>query len=638
MQYIIKNKINIKKIYIIAIFLFVFILPNISYADNLYGQTCGNTQCSQDEVCQKQYRGVLPIGNQNTGNATYTCVKPQNIEAPESPYKGDIGCGAGLGSGLTSGLGSIGSGFLNSVTGGILGSTLNTSLNNIAGDFLGNLTAPFGLKLDGTLTGILNDPIGAFTGDFTDLIGLDSILGDDCYYNNIDRVIDTRRLIAPLPVDLFNPLPLPVNVTSPTPLPVVVVDDLALYQQKELIDAPLAAQQKAKTIATVSDTLRYQISNDNLIPNNYWSLNQLGTKFGALDTKTGVLPQAVNLYGNYANFSLESNEALTKYFQDSQDPIKSKLRPETFSAQCGNIKPEEVSSLECAALLADGNNIHDISYEILTKAFQKSTEARNLLEQEVVYIGEGYFSNTANGDKNPFTKQIQTPGSNISSLSEKVTEATIDQAILASGDNCFEAIPKNILDGTLKPVLTQGLYGVDNTLASVLNNATNTTNKNIPGIGTVSIQSNRQTVTGISTKFTETFKIGDAIIINGETPKRITDINSDTLLTVSTPFSNTARTNVSYTFFRDFANQLQAGVNGSIPDPNRFFLSLQDSLVNNVTSSLSCELNKQISGLLNGIIGNVNLPGIGNVSNILTNTLTNTVNDVIRDGVNSITR
>lgn len=570
MNYIIQNKNNIQSLYIVSLLLFLFILPNISLADNLYGQTCGNRTCSQDEVCQKQYRGVLPIGSQNTGSATYTCVKPQAIEAPESPYKGEIGCGAGLGLGssFTSGLGSIGSGLLNSVTGGILGGTLSTSLNNIAGDFLGNLTAPFGIKLDGTLTGILNDPIGAFTGNFTDMIGLNDLV-DECYYNNIDRVIDTRRLIAPLPVDLFNPLPLPVNVTSPTPLPVVVVDDLALYQQKELIDAPLAAQQKAKTIATVSDTLRYQISNDNLIPNNYFAINQLGIQFGAKDSETGVIPQAIDKYSNYANIPTELlNGDLAKSFTDLQDPLISKLPPETFTGKCGNIKVEEATTLECQLLgLYTNNNANDIKTNTVIEAAYKSQEASKLLSLELEN-GNGYFSKS-NGE-NVFTKQIQTPGSNISSLSEKVTEATIDQAILAAGDNCFEAIPKNILDGTLKPVLTQGLYGVNNTLSSVLNNAT--TNP-------------------------------------------VNTLQNPQALAIQLKDSTTNQFN-----------------------PDRFFRSLQDSLVQNVTDGLSCELNKQISGLLNGIIGNVTLPGIGNVNSLITNTVSNGVNNLVQDGVNNLIR
>lgn len=563
MQYIIKNKINIRYKYIIAIIFFVFIFPNISYADNLYGQTCGNTQCSQDEVCQKQYRGVLPIGSENSnGTASYTCVKPQAIEAPESPYKGLDGCGTDDGSGLLNSL-------TKSVTGGVLGSTLNTSLNNIAGNFLGNLVSPFGIKLDGTLTGLFTDPISKFTGNFTDLIGLGNLL-EDCNYNNISGVIDTRRLVAPLPVDLFNPLPLPVNVTSPTPLPVVVVDDLALYQQKELVDAPLAAQQKAKTIATVSDTLRYEISSRNLIPDNYFTATQaLGIQFGALDNTTGSIPKAIDQYGNYANFSLDKANDLTQYFKDLQDPTKSTLAKETFTEKCGNIRVEEAKTFECQLLgLQTNNNANDILVNIAFDAQRKSTLAGELVDKEL-RDGNGYLAKSDYA--NVFTKKIQTPGFNVASLSGKVVEATVDQAIVASGDNCFEAIPKNILDGTLKPVLTQGLYGVNNTLSSVLNNAAN-----------------------------------------------------DPVNSLQNP--------------QGFANQLQAGVTGALPDPNRFFKSLQDSLVQNVTNGLSCELNKQLSGLLGGTISNITLPIVGNIGGTLNNTINNTVNNLVRDGVNSIIR
>lgn len=565
MNYIIKNKINIKLFQILFLSLFIFILPNVTYADNLYGQTCGSTKCNQDEVCQKQYRGVLPIidSKDKTGNATYTCVKPQPIEAPESPYKGDVGCGSGPN--------GLGSDFANSITGGILGGSFTSNLSNLAGDFLGDLNSPFGLKLDGTLTGVVADPIGQFTGNFNDLIGLEKIF-EECNYNNINEVIDTRRLIAPLPVDLFNPLPLPVNITSPTPLPVVVVDDLALYQQKELVDAPLAAQQKAKTIATVSDTLRTQISNDNLMPQNLDDLRKLGIQFGALDSETGVVSNdAIETYGDYANFSLEKNQELEDYFKDLQDPTKSQLPKETFTEKCGNIKLEEADTLDCIVEgLKTNNNVNDIATTIGFMANEKSAEARTQLEQEVVVIGDGYFSKPAiDNDKNPFTKQIQTPGSNIASLSEKVTEATIDQAIVAAGDNCFEAIPQNILDGTLKPVLTQGLYGVNNTLSSVLNNA-----------------------------------------------------KSDPINSLQNP--------------QGFANQLQDGLTGAIPDPNRFFKSLQDSLVINITSGLSCELNNQISGLLNGIIGNMEIPGIGNVSGAITNATTGAVNNAVSGAVNNL--
>lgn len=577
MNYIIQKKNNIQSLYIVSLLLFLFISPNITLADNLYGQTCGNKTCSQDEVCQKQYRGVLPISStNNTGNANYTCVKPQAIEAPESPYKGLEGCGTDDGSGLLTSI-------TKSVTGGVLGSTINTSLNNIAGNFLGNLVSPFGIKLDGTLTGLFTDPISKFTGNFTDLIGLGNLL-ENCNYNNISGVIDTRRLVAPLPVDIFNPLPLPVNVTSPTPLPVVVVDDLALYQQKELVDAPLAAQQKAKTIATVSDTFRYEISSRNLIPNNYFAINQLGIQAGALDKTTGSIPQAINQYGNYANFSLDKNNELAQYFKDLQDPTKSQLPKETFTEKCGNIKIEQATTLECQLLgLRTNNNANDILVNIAYDAQRKSTLAGELVDKEL-RDGNGYFAKSFG--ENPYTKQIQTPGFNIASLSQKANEATFDQAIVASGDNCFEAIPKNILDGTLKPVLTQGLYGVNNTLASVLNNAA-----------------------------------------------------SDPVNSLQNP--------------QGFANQLQAGVTGALPDPNRFFQSLQDSLVQNVTSGLSCELNKQVSGLLNGIIGNIsipgvellNIPGVGsigtpsiNIGQTIGNTVTGSINNTVSGALNNLLR
>jgi len=563
------NKTNIKLLQILSLFIFAFILPNITYADNLYGGTCGTLTCGQNEVCQKQYRGVLPIGPQNDGNATYTCVKPEAISAPASPYRGTEGCAEGPG-------------------GGILGGILSDTVNGLVGNGLTGLLG--GIKLIGTGGGAFGLP-SVFTfvnqsgivtdtllnglspnANFNDLIGFVANGGEECEnYNNIDRIIDTRRLTAPLPVDIFNPLPLPVNVTSPTPLPVVVVDDLALYQQKELVDAPLAAQQKAKTIATVSDTLRYQISNDNLMPQNLDDLRKLGIQFGALDPETGVVAKdAIDTYGNYANFSLDKNNELAQYFQYLQDPTKSQLPKETFTEKCGNIKVEEANTLDCIIEgLKTNNNANDIATTIGFMASQKSEEARTQLEQEVVVMGEGYFSKTENNDKNPFTKVIQTPGSNIASLSEKVTEATIDQAIIASGDNCFESIPKNILEGTLKPVLTQGLYGVDNTLSSVLNT-----------------------------------------------------VSSNPVDSLQNP--------------QGFANQLQAGVTGAIPDPNRFFQSLQDSLVQNVTSGLSCELNKQISGILNGIIGNVSLPGIGNVSGAINNAATGAVNDALNGAVNRL--
>lgn len=562
MNYIIQNKINLKLLQIFSAILFIFILPNITYADNLYGSTCGTLTCGQNEVCQKQYRGVLPIGEQNDGNATYTCVAPEAISAPASPYRGSEGCAEGPGGGI---FGGILSDTVNGLVGnGLTGLVGGVKLIGAGGGAFGLPSAFTFVNPSGVITDTLLNGLNSST-NFNNLIGFVGAGGDDCEnYNNIDRVIDTRRLTAPLPVDIFNPLPLPVNITSPTPLPVVVVDDLALYQQKELIDAPLAAQQKAKTIATVSDTLRYQISNDNLMPSNYFALKQLGIQFGALDSETGVVAKdAIDTYGEYANFPLDKNEKLAQYFRELQDPTKSQLPKETFTEKCGNIKLEEADTLDCIVEgLKPNNNINDIAATIGFMASQKSDEAYDLLIEEV-RAGNGYFAKSE-GD-NPFTKVIQTPGSDISSLSQKVNEATIDQAIIASGDNCFEAIPNNILEGSLKPVLTQGLYGVKDTLSSVLNNA-----------------------------------------------------KSDPINSLQNP--------------QVFANQLQAGVTGALPDPNRFFQSLQNSLVQNVTSGLSCQLNKQISGLLNGILGNVNIPGIGDINNAATGA----VNDAVSGAVDRL--
>jgi hypothetical protein len=554
-----------KMIAIIGIFLFgsLFIYPYVTYADNLYGQSCGTTKCTGAEVCQKQYRGVLPIGAQNDGNATFTCVKPQSIEAPDSPYKGVQASCSGV---FKKAFGLD----LDTLTGSALTDTLQSGLGKIKSS-LGLDGIAFGYDSRGPQ--ILNfSNVGLnWNIDPTNLIATDaSYFQDfvpkcDSAYNNIKGIINTNYLVAPLPVDIFNPLPLPVNITSPTPLPVVVVDDLALYQQKELIDAPLAAQQKAKTIATVSDTLRYQISNDNLIPNNYFALKSLGWQYGALDPNTGVVSkEAIDKYGSYQNFSLVKNEAIEQYFKDLQDQ-KNQLPDESFTQNCGNIKIEDAgdTSLECALLgLQLNNNTNDIAANIKRQAEEKSLNATELLRQEVDN-GSGYFAKT-NGDKNPFTKTIQSPGSNIANLTDKVLESTIDQAILGSGDRCFAAIPNNILEGSLKPVLTQGLYGVNNTLASaqsnIINNPVNTLQN--PG---------------------------------------------------------------------NFANQLNSGLQGAVPDPNRFFKSLQNSLVQNVTGGLSCEFNKQISGLLNGALGNINIPGIGNVSGALTNTVNGALNNAVNN-------
>jgi hypothetical protein len=537
-------KINIKNITLLIVLVSVIILgllPKYSYANNpsnpvnlfldenrlfgyIEGNACGDKTCQSDEVCQKEYRGVLPIESDTTSvgtqkTTTFTCVKARPISAPASPYRGSVGCGAGA-------------------TSGALGSILS-----------GILISPFGPVT------YLSDPVGSFTGIFNSLIGLSNpsniIPDDECTYNNINQVIDSRRLTAPLPVDIFNPLPLPVNVTSPTPLPVVVVDDLALYQQKELIDAPLAAQQKAKTIATISDTIRYQISADNLILNNYFAVEQLGVQFGVLDSETGVVAKdAIENYGSYANFSLDKNNEIADYFRGLQDPTKSKLPRETFTEKCGNTKIEEADTFNCIVEgIKTNNNANDIADITAFVAKQKGKDAEKLLEQEL-RDGDGFLSTTNNNEKNPFIKTILTPGDTTAALNNQIIGSTIDQAIIASGKNCFEAIPNNILNGSLRPVLTQGLFNVNNSLSSVTSTVRNTTGNSL------------------------------------QDP-------------------------------RNFANQILS--NGTAPNPDQFFRSLQDSLLSNITNSLSCVFTNEITGLLNGALGNISAPLIGNLNGVINN-------------------
>lgn len=630
--------------------MFLSLLPRYSYANNpsnlfidesrlfgyVQGNACGNTTCQSDEVCQKEYRGVLPIESDTTilgtpKSTTFTCVKARAIEAPASPYRGSQGCAAGPGGGIL---------------GNILGSTISGALSGLTGSFLGGglLNFPTGFNLGGNLiSNVVNDPLGNFTGNFNNLIGFNPISTPDCAdYNNINTVIDSRRLTAPLPVDIFNPLPLPVNVTSPTPLPVVVVDDLALYQQKELIDAPLAAQQKAQTIATITDTLRTEMSKQDGIAYNYFfNIVGKGIDSGALSIETGVLPKALEKYGGSATFSPQIINDLTKKWQEKQDPTKiSSLPDQNFAEKCGNLSPSQIEniSFECALLALEGpNNPTDLKQAINDAAAEKVSLAEDL-NQTKLLAGDGFLPTVLNGNDNTFTEEIQSPGRTKADITNTVLSSSINQAIIGSGTRCFEAIPNNILNASLRPILTQGLFNVSNPLSSITSGGTSSSNNkatNITGVGTVSTTANGTTVTGTGTRFRDTFKIGDIININGETSRLITAINNNTELTVSAPLSATARNNVSYTYNRELANQAS---NRNIPDPNQFVASLQNSLLNNITNSLSCVFRQQITSLLNGVLGNINIPGVGNVTGQITNTVGRAVDGAVREGVNSIIR
>lgn len=67
------------------------------------------------------------------------------------------------------------------------------------------------------------------------------------------------------------------------------------------------------------------------------------------------------------------------------------------------------------------------------------------------------------------------------------------------------------------------------------------------GYGTVSTPGSSTTLTGVGTQFTNTFKVGDTITVNGESVRTIASITSDTVLDVTSAFSATPRSAVTYT-------------------------------------------------------------------------------------------
>ena len=99
---------------------------------------------------------------------------------------------------------------------------------------------------------------------------------------------------------------------------------------------------------------------------------------------------------------------------------------------------------------------------------------------------------------------------------------------------------------------------------------------------------------------------------------------------------------------QNIGSQLQSSITGALPDPNQLLRSLQNSLVKNITGGLSCQLNKNISTALNGILGDIsipqiellNIPGVGSITTPsvnVTDTITNKVNNGVNDALNNAT-
>lgn len=397
-----------------VISLLLLVSPQRVKGDNLYGIDCGpNLVCTGVQTCQKTYRGVLPIQDPNPSSDDldkyYSCLAdPEDNPDCEGQDVSDEN-----------------SGYTN-------GTEIEVTYTCVDPPFI---EAP---------NSIYKGPVNA-----------------DGYNTSVPRLDDPGVPVniinqGPLPVDIFNPLPLPTNIVSPNPLPVVVVDDLALYQQKELIDAPLREQQKAQTLGTATDNLRYEIINNELIVRNYYDLKKLAFDTATTNPQTGVLSKdSVDTYSNYNSIKLD--EILSNLTDSYEQQKNLQLLPEPDYNDTCEGKVEEATTLECIIKGAEfANNPNTIAQLILPAAINtKLEEAYSALQQEA-NNGDGFIGKTENNDTNPLTKRIATPSTNIKDLTEELLSATIDQTVNA--DQCFAAGPENILK-ILTSHIEDGLFG-----------------------------------------------------------------------------------------------------------------------------------------------------------------------------------
>jgi len=278
-----------------------------------------------------------------------------------------------------------------------------------------------------------------------------------------------------LPVDIFNPNPLPTNIVSPNPIPVTVVDDLALYQQKELIDKPLANKQKSATIGEVNKTIREEISDKELVKTPA-DILAMGVEDASIDPETGALPVAAKKYAQLAS------QPTPQQFQDLRDQFteltdiqdkdgseREKLLPEDDWDKLEDCEYKDQNigeqGFDCMlAMLQPQNNRFGKKHAINTLGKAQTQIAQKTLRQEQ-QDGDGFLAKTKEGkknkgNKNPFTKIITSPGSSVESVVEKTLNSTIDQTIVSS-DRCFSSIPKTVQDGTINPLLEEGLFNTD---------------------------------------------------------------------------------------------------------------------------------------------------------------------------------
>jgi len=264
-----------------------------------------------------------------------------------------------------------------------------------------------------------------------------------------------------LPVDIFNPKPLPTHITSPNPIPVTVVDDLALYQQKELIDKPLANKQKSVTIGEVNKQIREDINSQELVKTPA-DLKGWGIDYGTFDPETGAVPIAERKYAEA--FVRPDIETVRQKWQEKREITQgsgASALPYPSFEEIPDCSPEagdlDEQGLQCSlAGLAPKNNTYGQTAALKALANQKVNQAQENLNQEQA-AGDGFLAKSQEGIKNPFLKVITSPGNSIEGVVQKTLDSTIDQTIVSS-ESCFSSIPKTVKDGTLKPLLEEGLF------------------------------------------------------------------------------------------------------------------------------------------------------------------------------------
>ena len=264
---------------------------------------------------------------------------------------------------------------------------------------------------------------------------------------------------GPVPVDLFNyPNPINTNVVSPNPMPVRVIDDLPMYHQTRIDEAQAAIQQARTTQQTANSVMR-TVNQNNLAVRNPEEIRQENVETVIEDPTTGLKATAQSEHGNNPEMDFTELDTMFGNFKSEQNPTH--LSSRTTNDVCGDAVTREEASevgLSCALSFLEPQNRPDgQKYEIWQKANENFEIAQ---EHTGSMIENGYYPVTEDGDRNPFTAQIKTPASTVSETVDQTVNASLSQVLNesgAAGDACWGRLPGQAIDGTLNPVLRDGI-------------------------------------------------------------------------------------------------------------------------------------------------------------------------------------